>query len=192
MSGPPAFATMTYGDYLALEASSPDKHEFLRGDVYAMAGGTPEHAALEAAIARVLANALEAAGKPCRVYSANLRVRVEATDFACYPDATVVCGKLETSPADLHAATNPVVVVEVLSDSTESYDRGIKAGYYRHIPSIRQYVLVAQHTRLIEVWSKNAQGNWEHTSAAGNGENVAIESIGVSIAVDAVYRDPVA
>jgi Uma2 family endonuclease len=183
---------MTYAEYVALEASSPDKHEFLRGEVLAMAGGTPEHAALEAAVARALANALEAAGKPCRVYSANLRVRVEATDFACYPDAAVICGPLERSPVDPNAATNPIVVVEVLSDSTESYDRGVKAGHYRRVPSMREYVLVAQHTRLVEVWRKNAQGHWEHATAAGAGESAAIESLGVSVAVDAVYRDPTA
>ena len=190
MTRPALTATMTYAEYLAFEASSPAKHEFLRGDVHAMSGGTPEHAALEAAVARVLANALEKAGKPCRVYSANLRVRVEATDFAGYPDATVICGTLETSAADRHAAINPVVLVEVLSDSTESYDRGIKAGHYRHIPSIREYVLIAQHTRLVEVWRKNHEGMWEVSGVAGNGESVAIESLAVVVAADDVYRDP--
>jgi Uma2 family endonuclease len=189
---PAPIATMTYAQYLALEASSPDKHEFVRGEVFAMAGGTPEHAALEAAIARVLANALEVGGKPCRVYSANLRVRVETTDFACYPDATVVCGKLETSRVDPDAATNPVVVVEVLSDSTESYDRGIKAGHYRHIPHLREYVLVAQHTPLVEVWRKNERAQWEVAAAAGRGESATIESLGIEIAVDGVYRNPAA
>ena len=192
MGLPAPIGKMTYAEYLTFEASSHEKHDFLSGEVYAMAGGTPEHAALQASIARVLANALEVAGKPCRVYSANLRVRVEATDFACYPDATIVCGKLETSTSDPQAATNPIVVVEVLSDSTESYDRGIKAGHYRHIPSIREYVLVAQHTRLIEVWRRNAQAQWEVAAASGAGEPASIESLGVLIAVDTVYRNPAA
>jgi Uma2 family endonuclease len=181
---------MTYPEYLALEESSAAKHEYLRGEIHAMSGGTPEHAALEAAIAGELRNALAAGGKPCRVYSANLRVRVEATDFACYPDATVVCGKLETSPVDPHAATNPVVVVEVLSDSTESYDRGIKAGHYRHIPSIREYVLVSQHSPLVEVWHKNEQERWEVAAVAGRGERAELASLGVAIDVDALYRQP--
>jgi Uma2 family endonuclease len=181
---------MTYAEYLALEARSPDRHEFVRGEVYAMGGGTPEHAALEAAMAGELRSALASAGKPCRVYSANLRVRVEATDVACYPDVTVVCGKLEKSPEDAQAATNPLVVVEVLSASTESYDRGIKAGHYRRIPSLREYVLVAQHTRLIEVWRKNEKAVWEVAAVAGAGERVAIEALGVELAVDDVYRDP--
>jgi Uma2 family endonuclease len=181
---------MTYGEYLRLEEQSPERHEFVRGEVFAMAGGTPEHAALEAAVARILANELEAAGKPCRVYSANLRVRVEATDVAGYPDVTVVCGRLETSPVDPHAATNAAVVVEVLSDSTESYDRGIKAGHYRHMPHVREYVLVAQHTPLVEVWRKNERAEWEVASVAGPGERAAIASLGVGIDVDAVYRRP--
>ncbi len=181
---------MTYAQYLALEVSSAEKHEYLRGEIYAMSGGTPEHAALEAAVAGELRNALEAAGKPCRVYSANLRVRIEATDFACYPDATVVCGKLETSPADRNAATNPVLLVEVLSDSTESYDRGVKAGHYRHIPSIREYVLVSQHSSLVEVWRKNEHDRWEVAAVAGAGEQAALESLGIALNVDAVYRQP--
>jgi Uma2 family endonuclease len=181
---------MNYAEYLAFEESSAEKHEYLRGAIYAMSGGIPEHAALEAAVAGELRNVLEAAGKPCRVYSANLRVRVEATDFACYPDASVVCGKLETSAVDRHAATNPTIVIEVLSDSTESYDRGIKAGHYRHIPSIREYVLVSQHSPLIEVWRKNEQERWEVAAVAGNGEKAALASLGVTIDVDAVYRQP--
>lgn len=181
---------MTYAEYLAFEANSEGRHEYLRGEIYAMSGGTPEHAALEAAIAGELRNALEAAGKPCRVYSANLRVRVEATDFAGYPDASVICGKLETSPVDRHAATNPTVVVEVLSDSTEAYDRGIKAGHSRHIPSIREYVLVSQHSPLVEVWRKNEHERWEVTAVAGAGERAALSSLGIEIEVDAVYRQP--
>lgn len=183
---------MTYAEYLAFETKAPARHEYVRGEVFAMSGGTPEHAALEAAVAGELRRALEVAGKPCRVYSANLRVRVEATDFAGYPDATVVCGKLETSPVDPNAATNPIVVVEVLSDSTESYDRGIKAGHYRHIETLREYVLVSQHTALVEVWRKNEQQRWEVAAVAGKGEKARLESVGVEVEVDAIYRDPTA
>ena len=96
--------TMSYAEYLEKEKASDDKHEFLRGEIFAMAGGTPEHAALQAAVARHVANALS--GKPCRVYSSDLRVRVDATNFACYPDVTVIRGKLETSPLDPDAAVN--------------------------------------------------------------------------------------
>ena len=126
------------------------------------------------------------------MYSANLRVRVEATEFAGYPGATIVCGKLETSSIDPHAATNPIVVVEVLSDSTESYDRGIKAGHYRHIASLREYALVSQHTALIEVWRKNEQQRWEVAAVAGKGETAQLESVGIAIAVEVVYRNPAA
>lgn len=190
MSRPAFISTMTYAEYLALEAASADKHEYLRGNISAMGGGTPEHAALEAAIAGELRAALHDAGKPCRVYSANLRVRVEATDFACYPDASVVCGELVPSPVDRHAATNPTVVVEVLSDSTESYDRGVKAGHYRHIPSIREYVLVSQHSPLVEVWRKNESERWEVASVAGPGEKATLASLDIVIDVDALYERP--
>ena len=190
MARPAHIASMAYGEYLAFEEASPEKHEYLRGEVYAMSGGTPDHAALEAALARQLANALEASGKPCRVYSANLRVRVEATDFTCYPDASVVCGKLETSLVDRNAALNTILVAEVLSDGTEAYDRGVKASHYQHIPAIREYVLVSQHSPLIEVWRKNDQARWELAAVGGKGEHAELASLGVTIDVDAVYRDP--
>jgi Uma2 family endonuclease len=107
---------MTYAEYVAAEESSAEKHEFLAGEVYAMAGGTIEHAALCAAIAGELRDALR--DRPCRVFSSDARVRVQATGLSTYPDVTVVCGTLETDAEDAHAIANPIVLVEVLSDST--------------------------------------------------------------------------
>ena len=97
---------MSYAAYVAAEASSPVRHEYLRGEVYAMAGGTPEHAALIAAMTTELSVALR--GRPCRVYSADLRVRVTSTDLSTYPDVSVVCGVLETAADDAVAVTNPL------------------------------------------------------------------------------------
>jgi Uma2 family endonuclease len=108
---------MTYAEYLAAEAVSDVRHEFLNGDVWAMAGGTPEHAALALAVGSELRQALR--GRPCRAYSAPLRVRVVETGLSTYPDVTVVCGQLETALDDEDAVTNPIVLVEVLSESTE-------------------------------------------------------------------------
>lgn len=178
---------MRYDEYLAHEREAATKHEFLRGDVFAMAGGTPEHAALTAALAGELRNALK--GKPCRVYSSDLRVRVVATDLATYPDVTVICEKLQVASDDPHAATNPVLVAEVLSDSSEAYDRGEKAAHYRRIPALREYALVSQRSRRIEVYRKNDRGHFELFEYV-NGERVELASVGVSFLVDDVYRDP--
>src|SRR6185503_12925135 len=113
---------MSYAQYLAAEQASAVRHEYLQGEVFAMAGGTPEHSALAKAVAVRLSVALD--GKPCRVFGSDLRVRVEATDLSTYPDVTVVCGKLERSALDQNAVVNPVLLVEILSDTTEAYDRG--------------------------------------------------------------------
>jgi len=179
---------MTYAEYVALEEKGEAKHEFIRGDVFAMAGGTPAHAALAMAIGRQIGNALD--GKPCRVFSSDLRIRVKATDFAAYPDVTVIRGKLETDPEDPDAATNPKVIVDVLSDATEAYDRGAKAAQYRRIPSLEEYVLVAQAPPMIEVYRRNERGKWELAVEAGRGQTANIASISVTIDVDTAYANP--
>ena len=119
----------TFAEYLELEEISAVRHEFYAGEIYAMAGGTPEHAAMAAAIATLFGRQLE--GGACRVYSSDLRVRVLATGLATYPDVTVICGKSERDPDSPTHVTNPKVVVEVLSPGTEDYDRGEKLQHYQ-------------------------------------------------------------
>lgn len=180
---------MTHAEYLAAEATSEFRHEYLRGEVIAMAGGSLEHAALGAALAGEVRLAL--ADKPCRVFSADARVRIAATDMTTYPDLSVVCGPLERAPEDEHALLNPIVLFEVLSDSTEAYDRGAKASHYRHIPSLREYVLVSQREPRIEVQRRNASGRWEIYEFTA-GQQAVLESLGIVLSLDALYRDPIA
>ncbi len=141
----------TYGEYLALEASSNVKHEFLGGQIYAMAGGTPEHAALAAAVVGLLFPQLR--GGRCRAYDADLRVRTPS-GLATYPDVTVICGPSERDEADPQSVTNPSLIIEVLSRSTEEYDAGDKFEHYKTLPSLRQYVLVSHRERSVEVWTR--------------------------------------
>jgi Uma2 family endonuclease len=179
---------MTYAAYLAAEEVSATKHEYLRGDVYAMAGGTPEHAALMAAATVELGLALR--GRPCRLYTSELRVRIEATDLSTYPDISVVCGALETSASDRNAMINPILLVEVLSDSTEAYDRGEKFAHYRRLPSLREYLLLSQHEPRIESFRKNAQGIWM-LAEAGPGERLTLAALDdVHLDVDLIYSNP--
>ncbi|MBI4953363.1 MAG: Uma2 family endonuclease [Myxococcales bacterium] len=119
---------MTFAEYLAFEARSEQKHEWLDGQIFAMAGGTIEHGALAMAVGSELRVALR--DKPCRVLGSDVRVRVLATGLGTYPDVTVVCGRVETDPEDANTIVNPVLLVEVLSDSTEPYDRGEKFAHY--------------------------------------------------------------
>ena len=180
---------LTYAEYLEQEATATEKHDFINGEIYAMAGGTLEHAALALAVAGEVRNAL--AGKPCRVFGSDARVHVEATGATFYPDVSVACGKLEHAQTDAHALANPVVLIEVLSEGTEAYDRGAKAFHCRRLPSLREYVLVSQSDRRIEVQRLNERGIWElHFS--GPGERVELTSLGISISVDAVYANPIA
>lgn len=173
----------TLEDYLAVEEMSAVRHEYLDGEIFAMAGGTPEHAALAAAVLVLLGQALR--GGSCRPYSADLRIRVEATGLATYADASVICGEPERDPTSPTHVTNPSVIVEVLSTSTEDYDRGEKREHYARIASLQHYVLVAQDRRCVEVFSRTSDG-WEHrTHAAGATVELAMPK--VTFAVDALY-----
>lgn len=184
----PAPRHMSYADYVALEETRPEKHEYLRGEVLAMAGGTPEHAALAMAVGIELGAALR--DQTCRVFSSDLRIRIEETDLTTYADASIVCGRLERSSVDPLAVVNPALIVEVLSDSSEAYDRGEKFAHYRRIPSLREYLLVSQRERRLELYRKNEQGRWE-LFEAGPGTALPLASLGgISLATDAVYRDP--
>lgn len=106
-----------------------------------------------------------------------------------YPDLTVVCGELLRAAHDERAILNPVVLFEVLSDSTEAYDRGAKASHYRHIPSLKEYVLVAQNEARIEVQRRNAAGHWE-IHEYGPGERASLDSLSITLSVDALYANP--
>jgi Uma2 family endonuclease len=174
----------TLEDYLAVEEMSGVRHEYLDGEIFAMAGGTPEHAALSAAIVVLLGARL--AGTKCRPYSADLRVRVRATGLATYPDAAVICGAPERDPESKTHVLNPVVLVEVLSSSTEDYDRGEKREHYQRIDSLRDYVLVAQDRRSVEVFSRAPSGEWTHR-VHQSGESVALSSLDLAFEVDDLY-----
>ncbi len=184
MAQPAVAPRMSYSAYVAAEAASEARHEYWAGEVVAMAGGSPAHAALAASLITHLSNALR--GGPCRVYSSDLRVRVRATDASFYPDVTVICGAVQTDPEDAHAAVNPTLLVEVLSPGTEGVDRGVKAAHYRRIASLREYVLVAQDAPRVEVFRRRDAGHWDFIEA-GPGEAIELESVGATLAVDEVY-----
>lgn len=173
----------TYAEYLSVDEQGTHRHEYFDGEIYAMPGGTPAHAALTAAFVGTLYAQLQ--GKPCRVYSSDLRLRVLETGLATYPDVSVVCGPLEGDPAGKDTATNPKLIVEVLSDSTEAYDRGAKRKHYQRIASLEQYALVSQHERQIEVWRRSGD-EWSALQI-GAGGRVELDSIGCFVDVDTLY-----
>ena len=175
----------TYQDYVWLEEESSTRHEFLAGEIVAMAGGTPEYAAMAAEIIGQLREKLR--GGPCRVFTSDLGLRVMATGLATYPDASVVCGPTERDPDKKTNVTNPRVLVEVTSDSTEEYDRGEKPAHYKQIPTLEAVVIVAHREVEVEVWSR-AQGAPEWTrTVARKGDVAEIACLGCPLDVDAIY-----
>lgn len=187
MSEPRRLHRYTYADYVALEMVSTGKHEFLDGEIYAMAGGSEEHSALAAEMVRVLGNAV--GDRPCRVHTSDLRIYVEAAGLATFPDCSVICGPLQQhQPSPTATALNPVILVEVTSDSSEDYDMGPKSEYYQTIPTLREYVIVSHRERRITVYGRAADGGWA-SRVASNGGAVQVASLGFHLVVDEIYRN---
>lgn len=172
----------SYDEYRRVLEMSTVKLEYSDGEIYAMAGGTPLHAALSARAITLLSNAL---GAPCTVYSSDLMVRVDASDLSTYPDGAVICGTLESSATDKHAATNPVILVEVTSKSTEDYDRGDKLSHYKQLASLRAVLLLSHRSRTVTVVSREASG-WGQRDYR-SGELIELELPPLQLSVDALY-----
>lgn len=183
MAQPARQVRHAYAEYLAFEAESEVRHEYVDGEMYAMSGGKPVHARLAVTFGRVVEAAL--LGGRCATYSSDLRIYIHAEGRSAYPDLSIVCGPVEHHPADPDAAVNPSVIVEILSDTTETYDRGEKFAAYRLLPSLRDYVLVRADARIIEHFQRTDDGAWLMREA-GAGEWVEL-SIGARFALDEVY-----
>lgn len=179
---------MTYAEYLAFEELAEVKHEYIRGRVYAMAGGTIDHGLLASNFTVALATALRE--RPCVVLGSDVRTRIVAADRATYPDIVVVCGKIERAVDDEQGVANPLVIVEVLSKSTEASDRGEKFLDYRELKSLREYVLVAQGRPRVEVFRLEG-GLWTMREWK-LGEVLELASLGITVPVDEIYRNPLA
>jgi Uma2 family endonuclease len=175
---------MTPEEYLAWERTSEQKHEFFQGEVFAMAGTTFEHNLIVGNLVRLLGNALK--DSPCRVCPSDLRVKIPATGLYTYPDVTVVCQHPEFEDDHRDTLLNPQVIIEVLSDTTEAYDRGKKFQHYRSIPSLKNYILIPQKEILIEHYTPYQDGFWLWRDILP-GRQLKIESIGCEIPVDEIY-----
>ncbi len=186
MTAPRRLHRYTYADYVALEAISSSKHEFLDGEIYAMAGGSEEHSALAAEMLRALGNLL--GDSPCRAHTSDLRIYVESAGLATFPDGSVICGSLQQhAQGPAVTALNPMILVEVTSDSSEDYDTGTKLEYYRTIPTLRDYVIVSHRERRIAVHSRTAEGGWTSRDSH-KGERVHVSSLDAYL-VDEIYRN---
>ena len=173
----------SYQHYLGALEHSTVKLEYCDGEIYAMAGGTPAHAELAAAVIGLLRNALR--GR-CSVYSSDLKIRIDATDLTTFPDVSVVCGEATASAVDKDAITNPTLLVEVTSASTEDYDRGNKLSHYKQLPSLAAVAFVSHKRRSVTVVRRTAAG-WEESDFHA-GESVTLDVLGVSWSIDEIYE----
>jgi Uma2 family endonuclease len=174
-------------EYYALEREAGYKSDFYAGEIFAMAGGTVQHSLISANLTREVG--LQLKEKPCRVFESNLRVAVKATGLRCYPDVSVFCGPLEYDDEDPEheTLTNPIVLFEVLSKSTEGFDRGLKSESYRRIPSLQAYLLVRQDAPRIEILERQSDGTWVLREAAGLEASMEIRSLQISLPFAEVY-----
>lgn len=177
---------LSYAAYAVREGVSEVRHEWHDGIVVAMAGGTPRHGALAARVIEALGLALR--GRPCQVFSSDVKIRIRPTKLGTYPDISVVCGPLEVDDEDPNSVVNPVLLVEVLSESTEAYDRGAKFAHYRALPSLNAVLFVRHGDPGLELFVKRPDGTWElHERTTGE---LRIEALDIALDVGELYREP--
>ncbi len=174
-------------DYLAFEEKSEFKHEFRDGEIVAMAGGTINHSTLSGNIHSAINTRTDTRG--CRTFNSDLKVYFEKLEEFCYPDTYVVCGDLETSEYDKNSITNPILIVEVLSPSTEAYDRGEKFRKYRSIPSFKEYVLITADKICVETFYKQDEKSWIINTYLKSDEIIQLRSVDLEIPMSEVYRN---
>ena len=174
-------------EYLRRERDASERHEYYHGEVFAMAGGSPDHSLICANVASEIGARLK--GGPCKVYESSLRVRVPRTTLYTYPDVSVICGERQFDPLDTNRETvlNPALIVEVLSPSTESWDRGGKFQNYRQIESLREYVLVSTDKPLVETVLRQPDGTWNYAPTAGREARAALRSLGIELPAAEIY-----
>jgi len=176
---------LTEAEYLNLERSSESRNEYFDGELFAMSGGTPLHSQIAASLIQEIGRRLR--GGRCVVYTSDLRLKIEVTGLFTYPDLSVVCGPIQFAADTDDTVVNPAVIVEVLSDSTEAYDRGKKFENYRQIPSLREYLLVSQKEPRIEQFIRQPNEQWLLREAAGLEATLALPSLEIQISFDEVF-----
>lgn len=174
----------TLDEYLALERTTHEKHEFFRGEVFAMGGASEQHNLIVLNVGAELRQQLR--GRSCRVYPSDLRVKIGSTGLYTYPDVVVVCGEPQLEqPGD--TLLNPTLLVEVLSESSEAYDRGKKSEHYRALPTLTDYLLVAQDRVLVEHYGRQPGDLWLLQAVNRLDASVAIQSLGCELKLTEVY-----
>lgn len=176
----------SFEDWLAGERAALDERsEYVDGQVFAMTGASAEHNVIVTNIVRELGTQMK--GRPCWVYANDMKVRIQSANVGRYPDLIAVCGRPELLDGRRDVLLNPTLIVEVLSDSTEAYDRGEKFALYRGIPSLQEYLLVAHHRVQAELFTRGADGRWTLSEFSGPEAVVPLGSIDCTLSLAEVY-----
>jgi Uma2 family endonuclease len=173
-------------EYLASERTSPVKHEYYHGRIYAMTGGKEPHNLIASNALASLHSQLRR--KPCRVYSSDMRVKILRTGLNTYPDVVVICGQPQFTDTIHDTLTNPTVIIEVLSPSTERYDRGLKFQHYRTIDTLHDYILIAQDHHHIEHYIRQQNGQWLLQEVTDLDGEIYLQSIACTLRLDDIYE----
>jgi Uma2 family endonuclease len=176
---------LTEEEYLAIERQAEFRSEYLAGETFAMVGASRRHNRIVTNLVVALDNQLRA--RPCNVYSNDMRMKVQSTGLFTYPDVVVTCGEEEFADGEHDTLLNPLVVIEVLSDSTEAYDRGKKFENYQSIESLKEDLLVSQHSLRVEHYTRQSGRNWIYREAHEAEETIVIQSIECELSLEDIY-----
>ncbi|KOR30845.1 hypothetical protein TI05_13340 [Achromatium sp. WMS3] len=180
-----AITKVTAQEYLLTERASAIKHEFIDGEVFAMAGASKKHNQIASNLVRIIGNQI--LHKPCSIYSSDMRVKIEKANKYAYPDIVITCENEDFEDKEEDTLLNPIIIIEILSDSTESYDRGNKFFYYRQIDSFIEYILVSQKKFHIEKYTRQTNNSWLYSEFNIIDAQFELSLISCTISLQEVY-----
>ncbi|MBC7937410.1 MAG: Uma2 family endonuclease [Rhizobacter sp.] len=181
----PKYNFITAEEYLEQERGAFEKHEYYQGEVFAMSGTSLEHVIIARNLTIAIGNKLQ--GKSCQPYGSGLCTHIPPNILYAYPDLSIICGKPELTDNHFDTATNPTVIIEILSPATRNYDMGIKFKLYRDIPTLKEYILIDSENMYVEKHTRQPDNTWLLSEIKNINEQLNIESVQISIALTAIY-----
>lgn len=175
-------------DYLTQEIVSESKHEYSKGKIIALSGGSVNHSIISLNTNTALSNLISKKQLNCTPFNSDLKLYIDTAQSFVYPDGMVVCGDIETSPKDRHAIINPILIIEVLSKSTAYYDRGEKFRKYCSLPSFKEYILIDQYKPVVDILYRAEPSYWKMTTTIGLDKNLFINTLDAQIAMSSIYQ----
>ncbi len=177
----------TIPEFLEMENEATEKHEYYKGEVFAMSGAGARHNIISVNLIASLVTALK--GKGCRPYGSDMRIHIPENTLFTYPDISIICGEVQTIREDKNTATQPTVIIEILSPSTKNYDRGVKFMLYRAILVLKDYLLVDSESIHVEHFAINKDGLWQLKEYSKPHEEINIETLNVHLTLEEMYAD---